>query len=83
MNLIHFLTFVSNEIIDHKGSVTDICFSPNGTAVYSSSTDGTVRAFDLRRYRNFRIMTRYDCMRCDYIRCDFQHIQIFKFIFKL
>ena len=48
-----FVTFDS-----HTASVTGICFlgsSSNG--LLSSSLDGTVRAWDLVRYRNFRIMT--------------------------
>eukprot|EP00744_Colponema_vietnamica_P009652 GILI01013704.1.p1 GENE.GILI01013704.1~~GILI01013704.1.p1 ORF type:complete len:671 (+),score=201.45 GILI01013704.1:103-2013(+) len=42
---------------DHAGSITAVCFTPQSNAVISSSLDGTVRAFDLIRYRNFRTMT--------------------------
>lgn len=41
---------------EHSAPVTGIVFSPNN-AVFTSSVDGTVRAFDLVRYRNFRTMT--------------------------
>ena len=44
----------------HAGAVTDLCFVRNGNAVLSASLDGTVRAFDLVRYRNFRTMTTPD-----------------------
>eukprot|EP00123_Amoebidium_parasiticum_P001398 comp12472_c0_seq1/m.7413 comp12472_c0_seq1/g.7413 ORF comp12472_c0_seq1/g.7413 comp12472_c0_seq1/m.7413 type:complete len:857 (-) comp12472_c0_seq1:495-3065(-) len=47
-----FVTF--NE---HAGGITGIQFSNSGHAVFSSSLDGTVRAFDLIRYRNFRTFT--------------------------
>lgn len=47
-----FVTF--NE---HKGPVSSVMFSGKGTAVFSSSLDGTVRAYDLVRYRLFRVMT--------------------------
>ncbi|XP_032218191.2 periodic tryptophan protein 2 homolog isoform X3 [Nematostella vectensis] len=39
---------------EHSASVTAVTFSPNGQVVLSASLDGTVRAFDLNRYRNFR-----------------------------
>lgn len=37
--------------------ITGLRFSHTGHAVYSSSLDGTVRAYDLIRYRNFRTFT--------------------------
>eukprot|EP00177_Eucheuma_denticulatum_P004918 GFKZ01008937.1.p1 GENE.GFKZ01008937.1~~GFKZ01008937.1.p1 ORF type:complete len:966 (+),score=127.01 GFKZ01008937.1:494-3391(+) len=40
---------------DHDASVTAVAFAKNDVIV-SSSLDGTVRAFDTKRYRNFRIM---------------------------
>lgn len=46
-----FVTF--NE---HAAPITDICFN-RSNIVLSSSRDGTVRAFDLTRYRNFRTFT--------------------------
>jgi len=48
-----FITFK-----EHTSTVTGLCFLPTtGNAVISSSLDGTVRAFDLIRYKNFRTMT--------------------------
>ncbi len=41
---------------DHSAPVSAIVFSHTGTVVFSASHDGTVRAYDLVRYRNFRIM---------------------------
>lgn len=42
---------------DHSAPVTAVAFLPSGSVVVSASLDGTVRAFDLVRYRNFRTMT--------------------------
>lgn len=43
---------------EHVSKVTDIKFAPNKSNVLiTSSLDGTVRAYDLVKYRNFRIMT--------------------------
>ena len=42
---------------EHESSVTGICYTPNGKVVLSSSLDGTVRAFDMARYRNFKTFT--------------------------
>ena len=42
---------------DHTAPVTAVAFLPSGSVVVSASLDGTVRAFDLVRYRNFRTMT--------------------------
>ena len=47
-----FVTFA-----DHAAPVTAVAFAPSGHAVLSASLDGTVRAFDLVRYRNFRTLT--------------------------
>jgi len=44
-----FVTFA-----DHTAPVSDICFTPQANAIISCSHDGSVRAFDLLRYRNFR-----------------------------
>ncbi|XP_056011786.1 periodic tryptophan protein 2 homolog isoform X2 [Ostrea edulis] len=60
-----FVTF--NE---HLGGVTGVVFSQNGQVVLSSSLDGTVRAFDLNRYRNFRTFTsprpaQFSCITVD------------------
>ena len=49
-----FVTFT-----EHTSSVTDVAFTGKGRAkaVLSASLDGTVRAYDLVRYRNFRTLT--------------------------
>uniref|UniRef100_A0A673IUQ0 Periodic tryptophan protein 2 homolog n=1 Tax=Sinocyclocheilus rhinocerous TaxID=307959 RepID=A0A673IUQ0_9TELE len=40
-----------------SSDVTNVAFTSSGFVVVSASLDGTVRAFDLHRYRNFRTMT--------------------------
>ena len=42
---------------DHAAAVTGMQWLPSGSAALSCSLDGTVRAFDLVRYRNFRTFT--------------------------
>lgn len=42
---------------EHKAGVSAVTFAQSGLAVLSSSLDGTVRAYDLIRYRNFRTFT--------------------------
>ena len=42
---------------DHTAAVPGVAFLPSGSVVVSASLAGTVRAFDLVRYRNFRTMT--------------------------
>lgn len=39
---------------DHTAPVSDICFSPTGNAIFSASLDGTIRAYDLLRFKPFR-----------------------------
>ena len=41
---------------EHTGPVMDIAFVPHGRAFVSASLDGTVRAYDLIRYRNFQTL---------------------------
>ncbi|KAG8229000.1 hypothetical protein J437_LFUL009163 [Ladona fulva] len=55
---------------EHTASVTGVQFSHNGKFVISTSLDGTVRAFDLTRYRNFRTFTsprpvQFSCVAMD------------------
>lgn len=61
-----FVTFT-----EHLGGVTGVVFNQNGQVVLSSSLDGTVRAFDLNRYRNFRTFTsprpaQFSCLTVDH-----------------
>ncbi|TDH70720.1 hypothetical protein CCR75_004241 [Bremia lactucae] len=42
---------------EHSAPVTAVQFAPSGQAVLSASLDGTIRAFDLNRYKNFRVLT--------------------------
>lgn len=60
-----FVTFADK----HKGPITGIQFA-KPTVVVSCSLDGTVRAFDLIRYRNFKTMTaptrvQFNCLAID------------------
>ena len=55
---------------EHTAAVTDICYVKGSHAIVSASLDGTVRAFDLVRYRNFRTLTtptpvQFTCVTCD------------------
>ena len=51
-NALCFATFT-----DHQGSVKDVKFLPKkSNALLSASHDGTVRAFDLVKYKNFRTL---------------------------
>eukprot|EP00475_Leptophrys_vorax_P037320 TRINITY_DN6415_c0_g1_i1.p1 TRINITY_DN6415_c0_g1~~TRINITY_DN6415_c0_g1_i1.p1 ORF type:complete len:861 (+),score=232.76 TRINITY_DN6415_c0_g1_i1:156-2585(+) len=60
---------------EHSSPVTGITFTSRGNVVLSASLDGTVRAFDLVRYRNFRTLTppaedtssivQFTCLACD------------------
>lgn len=47
-----FVTFT-----EHSAPVMDVAFAKQGSVLFSASLDGTVRAFDLIRYRNFRTFT--------------------------
>ncbi|KAJ2723402.1 U3 snoRNP protein [Coemansia sp. Benny D115] len=47
-----FVTFA-----EHTSAVTAVHFSKGSRVLLSASLDGTVRAFDLTRYRNFRVFT--------------------------
>lgn len=42
---------------EHTGAVNSVCFSGNKKFVVSASVDGSVRAYDAVRYRNFRTFT--------------------------
>uniref|UniRef100_A0A8C3QNH3 Small-subunit processome Utp12 domain-containing protein n=1 Tax=Cyanoderma ruficeps TaxID=181631 RepID=A0A8C3QNH3_9PASS len=60
-----FVTFT-----EHNSGVTAVTFTSTGYVVLSASLDGTVRAFDLHRYRNFRTFTsprpsQFSCLAVD------------------
>nr|ADI46885.1 UTP1f [Volvox carteri f. nagariensis] len=42
---------------EHTAPVTAVTFLPSGAVLLSASLDGSVRAWDLVRYRNFRTLT--------------------------
>ncbi|EAN31837.2 WD domain G-beta repeat protein [Theileria parva strain Muguga] len=44
-------------LTEHSASVEAIAFTPQGNALISASLDGTVRCFDLFRFKNFRVLT--------------------------
>ncbi|KAK7082129.1 U3 snoRNP protein [Halocaridina rubra] len=55
---------------EHTSAVTGLAFTQSGKAILSSSFDGTVRAFDLIRYRNFKTLTsprptQFSCVSVD------------------
>ncbi|KAJ3349793.1 hypothetical protein GGF32_005278 [Allomyces javanicus] len=47
----------------HAGPVSGLQFARHGRVLFSSSLDGTVRAFDLTRYRNFKTYTTPEPMQ--------------------
>ncbi|KAI0302427.1 WD repeat protein [Multifurca ochricompacta] len=54
----------------HTASVSAVQFASQGQVLFSASLDGTVRAFDLIRYRNFRTFTspspvQFSCLAVD------------------
>ena len=55
---------------EHTAPVNAICFTPQGNAVLSASRDGSVRAFDLLRYRNFRTFASPDGL------CQFSSVAV-------
>ncbi|KAI8855000.1 WD40-repeat-containing domain protein [Chytridium lagenaria] len=55
---------------EHTGPVRAVEFTKKGQVVFSCSVDGTVRAFDMIRYRNFRTFTsptpvQFSCLAVD------------------
>ncbi|XP_076749162.1 periodic tryptophan protein 2 homolog [Xylocopa sonorina] len=55
---------------EHTSMVTGVTFSHNRKFIVSASLDGTVRAYDLTRYRNFRTLTsprpvQFSCVALD------------------
>ncbi|KAI0763059.1 WD40 repeat-like protein [Trametes elegans] len=55
---------------EHSAAVSAVEFAKQGQVLFSASLDGTVRAFDLIRYRNFRTFTspapvQFSCLAVD------------------
>lgn len=55
---------------EHTAAITGVAVAQSAKAVLSSSLDGTVRAFDVIRYRNFRTFTaphpvQFSCLAVD------------------
>ncbi|KAF5314620.1 hypothetical protein D9611_007160 [Ephemerocybe angulata] len=60
-----FVTFT-----EHTAPVSTVCFAKQGSVLFTASLDGTVRAYDLIRYRNFRTFTspspvQFSCLAVD------------------
>ncbi|KAF9262337.1 WD40 repeat-like protein [Marasmius fiardii PR-910] len=60
-----FVTFT-----EHSAPISAVSFAKQGSVLFSASLDGTVRAFDLMRYRNFRTFTspspvQFSCLAVD------------------
>ena len=55
---------------EHSAAVSSVEFAKQGQVLFTASLDGTVRAFDLIRYRNFRTFTspspvQFSCLAVD------------------
>ncbi|GJE96823.1 WD40 and Utp12 domain-containing protein [Phanerochaete sordida] len=55
---------------EHSAAISAVDFAKQGQVLFSASLDGTVRAFDLIRYRNFRTFTsptpvQFSCLAVD------------------
>ncbi|KAK1121674.1 hypothetical protein K0M31_009985 [Melipona bicolor] len=62
--------FCSITFQEHTSAITGVMFSHNRKFIVSASLDGTVRAYDLARYRNFRTLTsprpvQFSCVALD------------------
>ena len=62
--------FCSVTFNEHVSSVSGVLFSQNQKFVVSASLDGTIRAYDLTRYRNFKTFTspkpvQFSCVALD------------------
>jgi periodic tryptophan protein 2 len=60
-----FVTFT-----EHSAPVSTVAFAKQGSVLFTASLDGTVRAYDLIRYRNFRVFTsprpvQFSCLAVD------------------
>jgi periodic tryptophan protein 2 len=55
---------------EHTAAISGVSFAKQGSVLFSASLDGTIRAFDLIRYRNFRTFTspspvQFSCLAVD------------------
>lgn len=62
--------FCSITFQEHTSAITGVIFSHNRKFIVSASLDGTVRAYDLARYRNFRTLAsprpvQFSCVALD------------------
>lgn len=62
--------FCVSTFSDHSGEVTSLRFSKNNRILLSASSDGTIRAVDLIRYRHFKTLTtprpvQFSCIEVD------------------
>jgi len=60
-----FVTFT-----EHTAPVSSVAFAKHGSILFTASLDGSVRAYDLVRYRNFRTFTspspvQFSCLAVD------------------
>ncbi|KAG6817113.1 hypothetical protein H0H87_012634 [Tephrocybe sp. NHM501043] len=60
-----FITFT-----EHTAPISSVSFAKHGSVLFTASLDGTVRAYDLIRYRNFRTFTspspvQFSCLAVD------------------
>eukprot|EP00672_Neobodo_designis_P025987 CAMPEP_0174851668 /NCGR_PEP_ID=MMETSP1114-20130205/23308_1 /TAXON_ID=312471 /ORGANISM="Neobodo designis, Strain CCAP 1951/1" /LENGTH=948 /DNA_ID=CAMNT_0016086217 /DNA_START=37 /DNA_END=2883 /DNA_ORIENTATION=- len=55
---------------EHSGGVTGIAVSPSTNAFFTCSKDGTCRAYDLVRYRSFRVFTPSEVTQLSCISVD-------------
>jgi periodic tryptophan protein 2 len=62
--------FCFQTFCEHQSRISDLKFSPKLNTLISCSLDGTVRAYDTLRYRNFRTMkadteVQFNCLAVD------------------
>lgn len=62
--------FCTLTFYEHASSISGVLFSHNRKFIASASLDGTIRAYDLARYRNFRTLTsprpvQFSCLAID------------------
>ena len=55
---------------DHSAPISSVAFAKQGSVLFAASLDGTVRAYDLIRYRNFSTFTspspvQFSCLAID------------------